>query len=704
MKQGRLLDKIGHRDKVCIGRGLLLKIGEGASPKVSLYRHETFLKSADFSDKVSKRLFVLEAVDLGANKSSLARALNISRQSIHNYKESRKQFGLGGLIHNYSPGKTKSIRKQREINSDKLLGGNKARQLEEMRQQAREEENTKQSELPFLFETKAEEQKVDKGEQVFDEEHDWEASRFAGVFVYLIALIGLCMWLRLVQGCFGNSYKIFMVFLLMVARNIRSIEGLKNIRSREAGVILGIKCLPAKPKLWEWFYSAANKHNSQKIITEYFRYQILVGLVGTWLWFTDGHLLPYTGKDRVRYSYNTQRRMPVPGQTSMVTCDGSGRIVDFEIQEGKGDLRAHIVSLGSKWEKVLPSSPVMVFDREGDGAGFFSELVRKQIPFVTWEKNVDSKKVSELEDALFTEKFEFCGKEYAIFEDEKSFTYDPEEPDEKTHQFSLRRIYIWNKTSKRRTCGLSWSEKKEMSTKECALAILSRWGASENTFKHIKDRHPLHYHPGFSLEESENQKITNPSIKEKTGSINKIKSNLNKLYKKFSKATEHLTKDGKPRENSAKEKLKQAINREEEAVKRLQEEKSKLPDKVDVSQLENYKSFKQIDNEGKYLFDFVTSSVWNVRKQMVDWLRLSYNQENEVVDLFYAITACHGWIKSSKKEVIVRLEPLEQPKRRHAQEQLCRKLTALCAKTPMGKSLVIEVADSSFEKMSKKKA
>lgn len=78
--------------------------------------------------------------------------------------------------------------------------------------------------------------------------------------------------------------------------------------------------------------------------------------------------------------------------------------MDFEIQEGKGDLRAHILSLGSKWKEDLPSSPVMVFDREGNGTGFFSELVQKQIPFVTWEKNVDSKKLSELEEALFTEK------------------------------------------------------------------------------------------------------------------------------------------------------------------------------------------------------------------------------------------------------------------------------------------------------------
>ena len=28
----------------------------------------------------------------------------------------------------------------------------------------------------------------------------------------------------------------------------------------------------------------------------------------------------------------------IPGQTNMVTCDITGRIVDFEIQKGKGNL------------------------------------------------------------------------------------------------------------------------------------------------------------------------------------------------------------------------------------------------------------------------------------------------------------------------------------------------------------------------------
>jgi len=75
------------------------------------------------------------------------------------------------------------------------------------------------------------------------------------------------------------------------------------------------------------------------VLADYCRYQLRAGLVGLWIWFTDGHLLPSTGKAKVHYNDNTQRRMPVPGRTNQVTCDGSGRIVDFQIQEGKGTMK-----------------------------------------------------------------------------------------------------------------------------------------------------------------------------------------------------------------------------------------------------------------------------------------------------------------------------------------------------------------------------
>jgi hypothetical protein len=619
--------------------------------------------------------------------------LAISRQTIHNYLETKKRFGTEGLINSYCADKSKSLARQRKINSEHLLTGNKAKLVAEARKKEREERKSKQLKLDFHYGPSGQ-IKVENKDQPFNEQHDWEQTRYAGGFCYLITMAFKWQWLNLVMGYFGTGYKIFMIFLLMAARNIRSIEQLKNVKSREAGAVLGIAGIPSRQIVWQWFYVVAKQKLSEALKADYFSYQLRRGMVGIWHWFTDGHLLPYTGHHKVHRGYNTQRRMPMPGQTNMVTCDSGGRIIDFEIQEGKGDYCAYIKSLFPKWRGELPGCPIMVFDREGYGAPFFSALVKEHILFVTWDKNVDSGKLFELDETLFDEIFEFNNKQYGLYEDEKLFTYKPDNIQDNEHGFTLRRVNIWNKTSNRRTSALAWTDGRDISTKECALAILNRWGASENTFKHIKERHPFHYHPGFKIRLSEKQEIKNPEIKKKDGLIARCKRTLSGLYKKLSKSNESLNKDGTPRENSARERIKSEIIDKESELEKIRNEKKQLPEKIDVSSLEDYKSFKKIDNEGKNIFDFVTSSVWNARKQMVDWLREYFNEENEIVDLFYAIADCHGWIKSTKDEVVVRLEPIQQPKRRAAQEQLCRKLTSLGAMTPAGKWLTIEVGDS----------
>ena len=216
----------------------------------------------------------------------------------------------------------------------------------------------------------------------------------------------------------------------------------------------------------------------------------------------------------------------------------------------------------------------------------------------------------------------------------------------------------------------------------------------ENTFKHLYDKHPFHYHPGFKTVDSDKQLIANPDIKSIEKKIKAVRKKLDKKHKKNSKTREVLNKDGSKRENSLKARLESGISRLEAELTKLLNEKKQLPEKVDISTLEDYNSFKKIDNEGKSLFDFVTASLWNVRKGMTDWVLCHYPNENEYVDLFYAITQCHGWIKSEADRVVVRLEPLQQPSRRKAQEQFCKRLNALNAYIPIGKMLQIEVGSS----------
>ena len=63
-----------------LGNGLILKIDKNDSKIVTLWRHGTFIKKADLSDKVEKRLFIVEAVELGAIQYRLAKTLDISKK------------------------------------------------------------------------------------------------------------------------------------------------------------------------------------------------------------------------------------------------------------------------------------------------------------------------------------------------------------------------------------------------------------------------------------------------------------------------------------------------------------------------------------------------------------------------------------------------------------------------------------------------
>jgi hypothetical protein len=674
-----------------LGGDLYLDLRNGPKGHAIVYRHSSFIKAVDLSDKVAKKLFVVEVVnDLGAQQTKLADVLKISRQTIHNYLQSYKYFGKEGLVYGYNPDETKNLAKQRTLHADQLPRGNKAEQVAAIRAEQREQESAVQMSLNFSFGDNDRSEEVADEEQPFSEQHDWESSRYAGVFIYWIPLIVQSHWLQLIMGHFGAGWRIFSVFLLMAGLNIRSIEQMKHVRSAEAGMVLSLGTVPSRSTLWTWFYEVAKQGLARTILDDYFRLQIRAGLVGYYIWFTDGHLLPYTGKQKVHYSYNTQRRMPVPGRTSQVTCDHTGRIVDFVIDEGKGEMKQRIIEVVDKWLPEMSARPISVFDREGYDKAFFSQLVKAEQPFVTWDKNVDIERLVGIDDQSFTLKFTFNGKRYSVFEEEKTFSHTPANETE-PHTFALRHLIIWNRSSNRRTCGLAYGSQ---STEDAVRAILSRWGASENTFKHIQGRHPLHYHPGFTLIKSERQEIANPEIKEKEKLITRLCKGIAKLHRKLFNAKEQTNKDGTPRSNSQRQRLHKEIQQKEAELERAHQEKKRLPEKVDVSKLEDYCSFKRIDNEGKYLFDFVTTAVWNARKQMVDWLRDYYEYENDLVDLFYAITKSHGWVRSTATEVTVRLEPLQQVKRCAAQEQLCRKLTAFGAQTPTGKRLVVEVGES----------
>ena len=214
MKQGILFNDLPAQEDSNvkgIGARLFLKFSKENPDKASLYYRDIPIKIVDLSDRVAKRLLVVELVEMGATKTRLAAALQISRQSIHNYTETKKHFGLEGLINNYSPSVSESLRQQRENHVSHCKTGNKARRLEKMRKEKKQQLPV-QEELIFGEEIG----QIAPEDQPYAEEHEWQQTRYAGAFLYLVPLISQNQWLRLVMGYFGNNYKIFMVFIVSV--------------------------------------------------------------------------------------------------------------------------------------------------------------------------------------------------------------------------------------------------------------------------------------------------------------------------------------------------------------------------------------------------------------------------------------------------------------------------------------------------------
>jgi len=183
-----------------IGEKLSLVFNKRNKKSVTLKNQDVITRKVDLSDRTAKKLLVIDAVELGATKTLLAKALNISRQSIHNYVESKRRFGVEGLLGGYNPNMGKNLAECRQQTQSKRIQGGKAVILAEERKAKRIEDLQKQMTIDFEFDEK----KVSGDEQIFSTKHDWEFTRFAGVFPYLIILISNNQWLKLIMGYFGS--------------------------------------------------------------------------------------------------------------------------------------------------------------------------------------------------------------------------------------------------------------------------------------------------------------------------------------------------------------------------------------------------------------------------------------------------------------------------------------------------------------------
>lgn len=644
--------------------------------KVAVYRFGSFLKEVEIFEQYDKRLFVIDLIERhGVTKKKLADALDISRQSIDNWLEIYRSSGQAALV-NSSKNK-KIIRPE----------GNKNVQSQEIRAKRQKEKQKEKQELA------AKELNIDFNQKEatkytdtehFNDDFEQEENRYAGSFIYWTIFQKDYDLMSLIFTKFNKYTSVFYLFLMMHINKISSIEQLKVVYKKEFGRLIGKEKITSSPKIWAKIHGIVEQKKSGKLISDFFKNQIYKGKVSLWHLFIDGHFVPYTGKETVKRNYHTQTEKMEPGQNEIFIHDIEGRIVYFDLQEGKGDMLGVIKEKSKEYSAYLGNiSPLFVVDKEIWGVENFSFL-NESARFITWEKNTKKKGRDEIDIKLFSEPFVVHNTVYQVYETDKIYK------NVLGDSINLRRLIIYNHNTKKRSVAVSNDTYEDALT--LAFAMLNRWGKSENGFKHYGDRTNMHYNPVYEIERlSTDQSIPNPKHKNLQNEMKRLKNKLGKTEMELGRKEIKTNKDGSIRKSKVRDRLQE---KRMELLEQIENQNIKISDcseRIDISEVKQNKKFKIIETEGKKIWDFTGAVFWNSRKKLIKIFKEYLPNERDLIPVLEAVTKCKGTIKSNNDTMLITLEPLERPQFRQAQIQLCRKLNNMKATFDNGKLMLFEV-------------
>jgi hypothetical protein len=86
--------------KVALGNNLFVLKNDDQQTAI-FFKRQSQIRIINLKDKFELKLALTEMTEMGATKSWVCEAFGISRQTLHNYEEAKRIFGLEGLANSY---------------------------------------------------------------------------------------------------------------------------------------------------------------------------------------------------------------------------------------------------------------------------------------------------------------------------------------------------------------------------------------------------------------------------------------------------------------------------------------------------------------------------------------------------------------------------------------------------------------------------
>jgi len=515
------------------------------------------------------------------------------------------------------------------------------------------------------------------------------ATPYGGLFFYHVFLceLNFCQLFKEFELSESGQYQfseIFLTLLFGLGLRLPSIEAHKLVNPSQFGPLFGMPRSPDPITIRFCLEVMAERNIADSVIDKFALQVLKIGAIDPEVFFIDGHFLPYYGLSLLAKGYHTVRRQVLKGNEIYVVSDIRKRPLMFITEGCEIDFRPIIDRIADRIIHYGVDRPLLVFDRGGYGIHFFSELSVKA-DFITWGKYIRDDELSSIPDKGFTVGFRFGDKCYEISEVDKEVVESADtankEGREQRSRMKVRMIVIrtidektGEEVGKRLSVFTCNTDREKW---EIAYFMLNRWGKSENFFKEIRAIFNFDYHPGYAINEMEEQPLfDNPEVDIIRSAIKTLQKEIRIL--EGESAILQLEYQKKPKKSLTNRLNKLGAKKREkiEDKEGLERKLDELPAKVSLESLLD-RPMSQCDLEKKRLYDLIQIIAYHARERLVDEFRHCYNRVQDLKQILDKITNMGGYVRLIGNTLVVLLDWIERPSHREAAERLCRRINRL---------------------------
>jgi hypothetical protein len=367
------------------------------------------------------------------------------------------------------------------------------------------------------------------------------------------------------------------------------------------------------------------------------------------------------------------------GNELYVISDLNGRPLFSITESNEVDFRPIILRAADKLIELGIKRPILTFDRGGYGVRFFSELDEKA-DFVTWAKYLSDKQLDQISDESFIHGLPINDKRYLVAEQfrevSESIQTANKEGRDRAITIPLRLVVIENIDTGKRM-GI-YTNNKDKSAADIAYYMLNRWGDSENLYKKLMAKFNLDYHPGYDIEELENQPfVDNPDMVLIKEAIKILEQEIDQLSTSQQDIQNRLSNRKDKRLTKKLSKIVKELEDKKNETSNFEEKLKSLPEKISIVELLKGKKMSRCDLEKKKLYDLMQFMVLHSYERLEDLFKPYYKDKRDIKPILRMITGKTGYLKLIGDTLIVLLDRIDLKKYQFAAEQLCHQLNRM---------------------------